>query len=245
MPTDIIALSWSVQVALASGYAAYIMCYRGVRAHHTTHDTIFLTVVFSLVASAALWIARSLSPLAAGASAFALTVVAGLLWRRRGMQFLTALLRGRNTTWSDDTPSAWARLQENREHPLSQISVLLKDGTWLHCNQTATFNDAPYAPCILGTNGDVLMYLTSVKPKEGDERQQTTTLDPNFGARLTYVPSAEIARVNVRLLPSISRRRRAAALPQTSSGLAPSVGHWLRFRRGFSEALRRVAAAIS
>lgn len=133
------------------------------------------------------------------------------------MQILTNLLRGPNTTWSDDTPSAWARLQENREYPLSQISVLLKDGTWLHCGQTSAFNSAPYSPAVLGTNGDVLMYLTSIKPKDGEERLQSTTIDPDYGARLTYIPASEIARVNVRLMPSLSRRQKVAALPTESS----------------------------
>lgn len=211
MQADILALSWNVQVALASGYAAYIISYRGVRVHHTASDTVFFSMVFSLIASAELWLTRSFSPIVGGTSAFLLTVAVGLLWRRIGMQLLTAMLRGANTTWSDDTPSAWARLQENREYPLSQISVLLKDGTWLHCNETAAFNASPYAPAILGTTGDVLMYLTSIKAKDGEERLQTTTLDPNFGARLTYIPASEIARINVRLMPSINRRRTAAA----------------------------------
>lgn len=245
MPADILALSWKVQVAIASGYAAYIIAYRGMRSHHSSQDTIFLTLVFSLVASAELWIARALSPLVAGLSAFLLSVAIALVWRRRGMDWFTALLRGPNTTWSDDTPSAWARLQENRAHPFSQISVLTKDGTWLHCNETAKFNAFPYAPCVLGTNGDVLMYLTSVKPKEGEEREQTTTLDPSFGARLTFVPSSEIARVNIRLMPSLNRPQTVAASPEKLSKAEPSVGYWLRFRRGLSVLLRKAAEAIS
>ena len=245
MPTDILALSWKAQVALASGYAAYIISYRGVRAHHSAKDTLFLALVFSLIASAELWLARSMSPIAAGTFAFLLSVVVGVLWRRQGMRILTNLLRVPNTTWSDDTPSAWTRLQENREFPLSQLSVLLKDGTWLHCNQTAKFNDAPYSPGVLGTSGDILMYLTSIKPKDADERQQSTTLDPDYGARLTYVPVSEIARINVRLMPSINRPPTAAASPATSSKGAPSAAYWRQLRLGLASALRKVAEAIS
>lgn len=245
MPTEILALSWKVQVALASGYAAYIISYRGVRAHHSAQDTVFLTLVLSLIASAELWLAGSLSPLTAGAFAFLLSVTAGVLWRRRGMRILSNLLRAPNTTWSDDTPSAWARLQDNHEFPLSQLSVLLKDGTWLHCNQTSTFNDAPYSPAVLGTSGDVLMYLTSIKPKGAYEREQRTTLDANFGARLTYVPASEIARINVRLMPSVNRRLTVAASPQRSSEVEPSAGYWRRLRLGLAKALRKAAEAIS
>jgi hypothetical protein len=246
MPTDILALSWKVQVALASGYAAYIISYRGIRAHHSAQDTVFLALVFSLIASAELWLARSLSPLVAGACAFLLSVAVGVLWRRRGRQMLTSMLRGPNTTWSDDTPSAWARLQENRENPVSQLSVLLKDGTWLNCDETARFNAAPYAPCVLGTNGDVLMYLTSTTAKgTTEDKEQSTVLHERFGARLTYVPSSEIARVNIRLMPSINRPARAGASPPTSSGAATSAGYWRQLRSGLALALRKAAAAIS
>src|SRR5690606_2566842 len=41
MPTDILSLSWQVQVALGSGYAAYLTAYRGNRAHHTPVDAAF------------------------------------------------------------------------------------------------------------------------------------------------------------------------------------------------------------
>lgn len=213
MPTDILALSWKVQVALASGYAAYILAYRGIRSHHSAQDTLFLTLVFSMIASAEMWFARTVTPVIAGSMAFGLSVCAGILWRRRGRDMLTYILREPNTTWSDDTPSAWARLQENREFPVSQLSVLLKDGTWLKCDETALFNEAPYAPCILGSSGDVLMYLTSTKAKEADDKLQPTVLDPVFGARLTYIPAAEIARINIRLMSPVNRQTTAAVLP--------------------------------
>ena len=222
MPTDLLSLSWTLQVALGSGYSAYIIAYRGIRLHHAARDTLFISLVFSLVASAGLYCLRGINPVLSGTIAFLLTLASGILWRLVGSRILATVLRALNITWSDDTPSAWVRLQENSEYPLSQISVLLKDGTWLHCNDTAKFNDAPYSPAVLGTNGDVLMYLTSVKKTGVEEKEQTTVLDPSYGARLTYIPSSEIARLNVRLMPSISRRPKAAAL-QTVSEEEPLV----------------------
>jgi hypothetical protein len=250
MPTDILALSWKVQVAIASGYAAYIVSYRGIRSHHSAQDTLFLSLVFSLVATGTLWLCRDLPPPLAGTWALITSLAAGLFWRRHGMQLLTETLRGPNTTWADDTPSAWVRLQENREFPVSQISVLLKDGTWLNCDETSKFNDAPYGPCVLGTNGDILIYLTSTTPKVvGTEAVKDkvlkTVLHEQYGARLTYVPSGEIARVNIRLMPSLNRRARVEALPLELSAAEPSVGYWLRLRRGLAAVLQKVAAAIS
>lgn len=109
-PTDILALSWKVQVALASGYAAYIIAYRGIRVHHSTQDALFLSLVFSLVATVNLYWWANFNPVLSGMAAFAGTIAIGLFWRRRGIDLLTSLLRGPDTTWSDDSPSAWVAL---------------------------------------------------------------------------------------------------------------------------------------
>lgn len=245
MPTDLLALSWSVQIAVTSGYAAYIIAYRGIRSHHTAQDTVFLSLVFSLIASGVLWLARDIPPPLASAWAFIACIAAGLIWRWYGMKLLGNTLRDLDTTWADDTPSAWVRLQDNNEYPVSQLSVLLKDGTWLHCEETAKFNELPYSPCILGTSGDVLMYLTSLKEKGAPEsRAQTSVIDPAFGARLTYIPSGEIARINIRLLPSINRPQMEAASPAASSK-GPLAACLHRCRRGLASVLRKVAEAIS
>jgi hypothetical protein len=221
MPADLLALSWSVQVALASGYAAYIVGYRGIRAHHSTQDGLFLTLVFSLVASLGLYVLRDHDPATAGCIAFGLTLASGLLWRCLGINMLNALLRAIDATWSDDTPSAMARLQENRSHRASQLSVLLIDGTALHCDDTTSFAGCPWAPFVIGSSGDVLMYTTSIKPADGPERKQVTTLDP-MGDRITYIPAVQIARIHIRHQHKGSSLRRAAALPVESSE-APSA----------------------
>jgi len=44
-------LPWNIQIALASGYAAYLLGYRGVRAAHKAIDIAFITLVFGLVAT--------------------------------------------------------------------------------------------------------------------------------------------------------------------------------------------------
>jgi len=171
-----------------------------------------LSLVFSLVASASLYWWQAFSPITQGAVAFALTMAAALLWRRRGIDMLTNILRNGNTTWSDDSPSAWARLQENRKYPVSQISVLLIDGTWINCDETAIFNDVPWSPCVLGSSGDVLMYATSIKPKDGPDRPQTTTLH-SIGSRITYIPANQIARILLRHHHGGASPRSTAASP--------------------------------
>lgn len=162
------------------------------------------------------------NPVLSGMAAFAGTIAIGLFWRRRGIDLLTSLLRGPDTTWSDDSPSEWVRLQANSSYPVSQISVLLTDGTWLHCDDTAVFNGAPWAPYVLGTSGDVLMYTSSVKPKDGADRPQLTTLD-RMGDRITYIPAAQIARITLRHQHAGSNLRPVVASPAASEPAGPSA----------------------
>lgn len=205
MPTDILALSWTVQVALASGYAAYIIAFRGIRSHHSAQDTAFSVLVFSLITSGVLWVMRGQSPVLGSVVAFILSIATAAIWRSLGGPVLGLILRRLKVTWADDTPSAWARLQENRSIRVSQIAVWLNDGSRLICEDASLFIGLPYAPYVLGTNGDVLLYVTHLRPARaaGEDNKpalkpQTTTIDLIRGARVTYVPSGQIARVTIR-----------------------------------------------
>lgn len=223
MPTDILALSWTVQTALASGYAAYIIAYRGIRSHHSAQDAAFSVLIFSLITSGALWLLRDSSPVAGVVLAFASSIVAAALWRSIGQPFFTWTLRRLKVTWADDTPSAWARLQENRSIRVSQIAVWLNDGSRLICEDASLFTGLPYAPYVLGTNGDVLLYVTHIRPTSGADGQksetkpQPTTLDATRGARVTYVPGSQITRVTIRHEAKFNPRQLEAAKPVASS----------------------------
>lgn len=224
MPTEILALSWTVQIALASGYAAYIIAYRGIRSHHSTQDTVFCVLIFSLLASGTLWLLRDRSPVLGAILAFTWCIVAAAIWRSLGAPAANWALRKLKITWADDTPSAWARLQENRSIRVSQIAVWLNDGSRLICEDVSLFTGLPYAPYVLGTNGDVLLYVTHVRPKQSDDsnaerpasKPQPTLLDPTFGALVTYVPVAKIERVTIRHEAQLNPRQLAVASPPAS-----------------------------
>ncbi|HEY8696840.1 MAG TPA: hypothetical protein VIM02_04425 [Rhizomicrobium sp.] len=124
--------------------------------------------------------------------------MAGLLWRAVSEPLFGILYRF-NHTWSDDTPSAWAKFQANRKNKISQIAVELDDGTWLKCENAGQFSDALYGPATLGTNGDVALYLTDIETPNGESKPVTFVRDANLGDRITYVPASRIRRVTMRL----------------------------------------------
>jgi len=96
--TDLLKLSWQIQLAFGAGYAAYMLCYVGIREHHKPIDTTFKVVVFSLIATATLWLTREWTPLNAGAAAFGASLVAGLVWRLIGINGFRTLLRNKDVS---------------------------------------------------------------------------------------------------------------------------------------------------
>ena len=190
---------WQIQVALGSGYAAYMAAYTGIRAHHQGVDVTFRAIAFGLIATVVLMLVPIDRPVTAIVAAFGATLGAGLCWRRFGMHCWERSLRGGDISWGDDTPSAWVRMISDQRHYVSQISVLTKDDRWLRCDDTERFRDAPLGPCVLGTNGDIILYLTHVKDAEGTREVQV--LDEYHGARSTYIPVDEIRQVNIRRKP--------------------------------------------
>jgi hypothetical protein len=199
MNPELLSLPWAVQVALASGYAAYILAYTGLREHHRALDTTFTALVFSLVATAVIAIMRdSFAPIVTGASAFAASVAVGLVWRKWGRPALRWSIRKPDLSWSDDAPSALASLTSNNQYLVSQVAVLLDDGTWPRCDETGRFNDAPFGPCLFGPQGDVALYLTHEEPAGSSEKVLSTVRDAYWGDRITYVPAGRIRQITIR-----------------------------------------------
>jgi hypothetical protein len=199
MDASLLNLPVQIQIALGSGYAAYMTAHAGIRGHHSATEVAMRSIAYGLVATAALALMpRGSNMVVGGAVTFLITIFAAMFWRRIGCRLWRDLLRRAGVSWSDDSPSAWMSFGENTDHYVSQIAVQLDDGTWLQCNDTARFRDAPFGPCVLGSNGDVALYLTHEEEPDGKSKELKTVLDPHYGARLTYVPAARIKRVTMR-----------------------------------------------
>ncbi|WP_155935204.1 hypothetical protein [Methylobacterium sp. 10] len=199
MADALLGLSWQIQLAVASGYAAYLLCYVGIRAKHSTVDVTFLSLIFGLIASASLYIAQQhMNVVAAGATAFFLTCGCGLLWRRFFRSLLRKLLRKWNVSWSDDSPTTLALMLSETHSSLSQISIQLEDGSWLICNDLQSFKKSPFGPCLIGQDGDMAIYLTHTISKDGVEREVKNVKDADYGDRITFVPASKIKMINFR-----------------------------------------------
>jgi hypothetical protein len=211
---DLLKLPWDLQVPLASGYAAYVLAYTGLRDRQKTVDIAFISLVFSLIATFVLALAakRGIGPINASMLAFGATVAAGVLWRKIGRPMVSWTLRATNVTWTNDDPSALVSLSGSTRYYVTQVAVLLDDGSWLSCLSASDFNNAPFGPFQIGPNGDIALYVTEISPADGADRPQLAVRDDAYGDRITYVPAARIRQITFRHRPTATRSWRAAAL---------------------------------
>ncbi len=195
---EVLKLPWEIQTALASGYAAYMLAYTGIRMRHSAIDTAFITLVFSLIATLVLLLTSTAGAIIGVPAAFLSTCTVGFVWRKWGRSAYRAFLRYFDLTWADDDQSALETLLANSKHRVYQVGVLLDDGTWLRCDDTTKFSDAPFGSCLLGPAGDVALYLTHIEPNGADPQEMKTVRDPKYGDRITYVPASRIKMITLR-----------------------------------------------
>ena len=200
---DLLKLSVATQFALGTGYIAYCLAYLGNRSHHQTIDVTLSTLGFGLIATFILqpsplpWFWHFDHPWLEMV-AFAVTIVCGLAWRGFGRKLLGWALRAANISWKDDAPSPLDALHQDTSVFMTQVSVQLKDGTWLRCDNAHQYRDAPLGPCVIGRDGSIGLYLTHVEKEDGTVRELKTVRFEGAGDRMTYVPASEVKMINLR-----------------------------------------------
>jgi hypothetical protein len=210
MDLDFLKLPWEIQVALASGYASYALAYTGLRDRQRTIDIAFLSLVFSVPATMIFGVMASKSPALTVPLAFISAFAVALIWRKFLRPLVFPILRKLNITWADDDPSALATLSGNSKFGVTQIAVLLDDGTWLRCDDVRKFENAPFWPYVLGPNGDVALYLTHEENAGGEAKTLSTVRDPFYGDRITYVPASRVREITIRHVSKVNHSSTAA-----------------------------------
>jgi hypothetical protein len=198
---DLITLPWATLLTLASGYAGYYVANVGIREHHKPIDVIFATLVFGFISACAYNVCREIFEIRlawSSAIAFVFAMVVGALWSWGGRSAVERLLRKSRVSHSDDLPSAWVALF-GVKIAATQLSVKLKDGSWLMCDDLTKFSSSPNGPCVLGAKGDILMYVTHKQTDIGIAFFPTTyPVDAEWGHEITYIPADQVARVDLR-----------------------------------------------
>lgn len=193
-------LPWATVLFLAAGYAGYFIANTGAREHHKPTDTAFSSAVFGFFALFAyqLLIRQEMGVLWGSMLSFGSACVLGGVWRKWGRFLLLKALRAFRISFTDDIQSAWAALGSATNVSATELCVYLKNGTLLQSSDLAQFNHLPNGPCILGGNGDVLMYVTNARGADGELTSNDALSHKGWGTEITYIPAAEIARIDLR-----------------------------------------------
>lgn len=198
---SLLTLPWATLVTLASGYTGYFIANVGLREQHTPTDVTFSTLIFGLCAAmayqAAIW--GGLNAYFAAFPAMGYAFACGAYWRRYGRQWMYRFLRRHDISWSDGTRSAWQRMYDQRGYYISEAHVYLKDGTVLLSELPGSFEGQPCGSFVLGNDRDVLMYVTHEKRPGSEEwTRRPDVIHSTWGARSTWLPAEQIARVDIR-----------------------------------------------
>lgn len=188
-------------VALAGGYVGYRISAVGKDADHRTVDVVFGALVFALICRVAgdLVAGLSASEVAGALGGMAATVLAAMIWRRWGEGLTARALHWMGISISDRYRTAWDPLRVDPRLRPSQLLVHLRDGDVLMCERLSRFDGRPTGACRFGSDGSVALYVTDRFPKGAAD---WVACDPDgpedWGSLISYVPAAEISRIEVR-----------------------------------------------
>src|SRR5690606_35701790 len=141
---------------LAAGYAGYFVAHVGVRDHHKTVDVTFGTIVFGFFASTVFELTEKwldCGVIFSSLAGFLSSVMLGALWSRWLRGGVMSCLRHTRISHTDDLPSAWMALFRKTDLNTLQLSVKLKDGTWLKTDDLRKFSRSPNGPFTFGGAG--------------------------------------------------------------------------------------------
>lgn len=190
-------LPLEIQTAIAGGYVAYWIAYAGLDTNHRAVDVAFRTFAFGLPAIAAFRLLLSSGEILAAMSGFTLAVLAGGIWRAFGRRWAFAALSKASVLQEDGIATAWAAFIQQPNLKVSQLSVHTKDGRVLYQN-AHRYPEASLGGMYFGADGSIVMVVEEEELPDGTEEQRQGIRDAKLGTRVTYVPSDQIVRVNVR-----------------------------------------------
>lgn len=206
--TDLLALTFELQVALVAGYLGFSVATAGLRHGIRTEDALFQIIVYALPAAIlmhlppevirdrlpenrAVYLLALLSVLA--------TVAVALIWRRWGRGIWYRWLRRRGLSAENNMPSTWDSIIQEPGIEWHQVSVTTDDDKSYECTDTAIFSGAAIQLPDIDREGNVALYCDQITQADGTVKKMEGVDFPGWGTRLTYIPAARIKNIQIRI----------------------------------------------
>lgn len=192
----------NIQIILASGYIGHCLAKSGYRGKERKDQLFYGIMVFGLIGYTVFLQAQTIlwSFGLSAACSVVISILSGVFWRKFGKKCLDRFLHWAAISNEDGIPTTWARLTEDTDIALTQVSVSLKNGSRLNCDDVSEFADMPVPAFYSDDDGNLALYVTSRTEKDGTITEMEHITDPDYGSRITFVPKEEIARVAFRYL---------------------------------------------
>lgn len=190
-------LPLSIQLGMGVGFLSYVTAYAGRRRGHNAIDAVLLSMVFGLPA---------LLPMASATGATLINAACGtslafgmaLLWRGKLQSVWHQAARNMGLHAEDGMAHGWDAIASFPKLATGQVSVHTADGRILYLNDRRLFSGSPFKGLYLGSDGSIIMAVEEERMPDGTEQTRQDIVDPDWGTRMTYIPSDQIRRVNIR-----------------------------------------------
>lgn len=198
---SLLTLPEYIQIVIATGYIGYSVAKSGLRDKERKDELLYGVIVYGLFGYIAYDLFKSHFTYFFFPAIFAtvFSVMIACLWRKFGKPLSNFFLQKAGVLNEDGTPSVWVGLTQATHVGPTQMSVRLKDGSILNCDDVQSFRNAPFPKYYTDNDMNIALYVTSSKSPDGVKEDHPTVRDETWGDRLTYVPASEISRVQVRI----------------------------------------------
>ncbi len=196
----VINLPQYIQVIIATGYIGYIIARRGFRDQERKDELFYGVMVFGLIGYGAVFfmVSRDFGFLLAVTAGFVAVIIAAVLWRKVISRLINRILHVYGVSNEDGTPSVWVGLMQNTSIIPTQISLKLKNGERLECEDVRAFNNASIPRFYADNEGNIALYVTHRRKKDGEKTETKSVSKEGWGDRLTYVKNDMIETVSIR-----------------------------------------------
>lgn len=195
-----------LQIIFVTGYIGYVIAQSGFREKEKKSDLFYGTLLYGLFGYIIYDLMKLYCPKQFPFVVYALSgssasIIAAILWRKWIKNIWYKILHITAISNEDNIPTVWAGIIQNTEMLHKQISVSLKNGSKLECNDIQSFQDAPF-PCYYADNdGNIAIYVTEVISSKNITTKREYVRDKEWGDLLTYIPKDEISKIAIRLIP--------------------------------------------
>lgn len=198
MELGIFELPIAIQVGLGGGFIAYMLASAGLRRGHTPLDVFMRSLAFGLPGMLTFTYETFSTTSAINAVlSVILSVAIGGIWRAFLAEWVIGFVKAARIHGDDFQVSAWDRMIQDRRFEVTQVKVCLKSGTELLLVDGEKYIGTLCNGLLVGSDGAIAMVVDR-ETRKGVSRDRRDIQVEEWGTRLTYVPAAEIERVEFR-----------------------------------------------